>query len=104
MIDLLEIGNEEVLVWMVGVVDGDGVSVGEGILFEGTQQDTTLGAVGFNVVTGEEEVFAVNPHFSVINVAEKESHGAMVIITFVMPLVSHTGSMVQLLKEGLENE
>ena len=90
--------------WMVGVVDGDGVSVGEGILFEGAQQDTTLGAVGFDVVTSEEEVFAVNPHFGVINVAEKESHGAMIIITIVMPSLPCTGSLVQLLKEGFEDK
>ena len=31
MIDLLEVSNEEVLVWVIGVIDGDGVSVGEGI-------------------------------------------------------------------------
>ena len=94
MIDLLEVGNEEVLVWVVGVVNRNGVSVGEGILFEGTQQDTIFGALGFDVVTSEEEVFAVNPHFGVINVAEKESHGAMIIITIVMPSLSCTGSLV----------
>ena len=94
MIDLLEVGNEEVLVWVIGVVDGDGVGVGEGIFFEGTQQDTIFGAVGFDVVTGEEEIFAMNPHFGVINVAEKESHGAMIIITIVMPSLSCTGSLV----------
>ena len=104
MIDLFEVGNEEVLVWVIGVVDGNGISVGEGILLEGTQQDTTLRALGFDVMTGEEEVFAVYPHFSVINVAEEESHGAMVIITIVMPLLPCTGSLVQFLKEGFENK
>ena len=89
MIDLFEVGNEEVLVWVIGVVNGNGISVGEG-----TQQDTTFGALGFDAVTGEEEIFAVNPHFSVINVAKKKSHGAMVIITIVMPLLSFTGSLV----------
>ena len=36
MVDLLEVGNEEVLVWVVGVVNGDGIGVGEGIFFEST--------------------------------------------------------------------
>ena len=104
MIDLFEVGNEEVLVWVIGVVDGNGISVGEGILLEGTQQDTIFGAVGFDVVTGEEEIFAVNPHFSVINVAKKKSHGAKAIIAIVVLLLTCTGSLVELLKEGFENE
>ena len=36
MVDLLEVGNEEVLVWVVGVVNRDGIGVGEGIFFEST--------------------------------------------------------------------
>ena len=94
MIDLLEVSNEEVLVWVGRVIDGNGVSVGEGILFEGTQEDTICWALGFDVVTGEEEIFAMNPHFGVINVAEKESHGATIIITIVMPSLPCTGSLV----------
>ena len=63
-----------------------------------------MGALGFDVVTGEEEIFAVNPHFSVIDVAEKESHGAKAIIAIVVSLLTSTGSLVELLEEGFENK
>ena len=102
MVEVSQVGGEEIFVGVGGVVDGNGVGVGEDQFFERTEDDAQGGAVGFDVVAGEEKVLDMEPKACVINVTEGEGQGAKTIITCVALSMTGMGSLTELQKEGFE--